>query len=234
MSDQSGSWDRSHCLVRGSATTSSDEDEPLNTTGNAHEYGLRVVHSRSYPSKYTGKKIINQYAARCLGVEPPVIYQATILDASNNSGPDRGVEVVTYQDDRPFQFTTGAQNQTIQVDITHPDQSDEKYDNETLAPEPEDDPIIEWTGPVLEVNLIGRARFLYRNSRNVWARRIQRNIPKRTEDLFLEDVLKASIVLRSPHLLHALEGLIDYYPSFHTQLKAGDKKSSRSMSHSQW
>lgn len=55
-------------------------------------------------------------------------------------------------------------------------------------------------------------------------REITRIVSKTTEDVFLENISRASIVLISSRLLHALEGLIGYYPSFHTQIKAGDKE----------
>ncbi|KUL88915.1 hypothetical protein ZTR_03489 [Talaromyces verruculosus] len=226
MSDQSGSSDRAHGLViRGSATTSSDEDESVNATGNVHEDDLRMPTSRSYSSKYTGKQIINQYAARCPGAEPQVVYQATILDASMmKRDPGRYMAVVTYQDDRPFQFASRAHNQTTQVDIIQFDETAVKYDNETRTAEREEDPIAEWQGPVLKINLIGSAQFSKLINRYSRKREIERIVPKTTEDLFLENISTASIALISPHLLHALEGLIDYYPSFHTPLKAGDKK----------
>ncbi|GAM34113.1 hypothetical protein TCE0_015r01483 [Talaromyces pinophilus] len=225
MSDQSGSSNRAHRLdIEVLQEASSDED-------NSEEVDdLRLSSTRTYGPMFARKRTINQYAARCPGVEPAVIYQATIVDAFTKGPwpPDRGVdggmEVVTYQDDRPFQFATSAQNHTIQVDITQPDRSGKKYDNETLAAELEEDPITEWTGPVFEVNFIGRSLFSYRMSRNARNRKMHRIIPKTTEDLSLENISGASIVLKSPHLLHALEGLIDYYPSFQTLLKAGDKK----------
>lgn len=133
MSDQSGSSDRAHSPVIGiSVEASSDEDESVksvNTTGNVQEDDLRMPPSRSYSSKYTGKQTINQYAVRCPGAEPHVVYQATIFDASMmKRGPGRDMAVVTYQNDRPFQFATRAHNQTTQVDIIQPDETAVKYD----------------------------------------------------------------------------------------------------------
>lgn len=204
MSDQSGSPYRARVAF-------SDEGEESD--------GSRM----SLSSEYT--RTIYQHVARCPEVEaePPVIYQAIIFDASTNRGRNRDAKVI-YQDDRPFQFATGGHNPTIQADITQPDESAVKYDNGTLVPEQEVDPIAEWTGPVLKISCHGRAKFSPLITRNGRKRELKLIVPKTTEDLLVEHVSRTSLELKSPHLLHALERLIDYYPPFHTQLRAGDKK----------
>ncbi|KAE8556235.1 hypothetical protein EYB25_000935 [Talaromyces marneffei] len=174
---------------------------------------------RYYPN-LARSKTVTQYATRCPGADPPVIYQASIFDSSTNNRPKRDVAVVTYQDDRPFKFATRANNQTTQVDITQTGKSAE-HDNEAISVEKEEDPIAEWRGPVFEVNLTGKARFSIKLTEKSGIRIQKPKIPKNAEELLLEDVSGASIMLKSPHLLRALEGLVDYLPSFRTQLEAG-------------
>lgn len=185
---------------------------------------LGVRHSHKYYTDYARKRTINQYEDRCPGTKSSVICQAIIFEASSDSCSNRDTQVVTYQDDRPLQFATGGQKKTTQNGITQPEEWAVKYDNENSASEPEEGPVVEWIGPVLQVNFIGRAKFSYRVIRDGRKQEIIPYIPEMTEDLPLEIYSKASIVIKSPHLLHALEELIDYYPSFHTQLKDGYKK----------
>lgn len=162
-------------------------------------------------------KVITQHTARWLEANPPVIYQATIFDAYTGGDLEHATPVVTYQDDRPFQFARGSRNQTTtQVDTAQPDESTVEY--EGLPVSREEKPIAEWAGPVFEIKIVGKAQFWDGTTKKGKEYIIGPDIPKTTEDLLLEKVSRPSIVLKSHHLLHALEGLVGYYPSFHASL----------------
>lgn len=154
--------------------------------------------------------------------EPPVIYYADIYNSSTAGGRTRNYrqEAVRYRADRPFQFATGVQNQTTQGDIAQPKESGVEYDNEILEADQEEEAIAKWTGTVLQINLSGKAQFPYTTTSDEKERP---DAPKKTEDLALEKIWMVNIVLQSPHLLQALERLVDYYPSFYTKIQAGYK-----------
>lgn len=146
--------------------------------------------------------------------KPPVIYYATIYNSSTDSGRTRDLSPeVRYRADRPFQFATSVHNQPTQVDIAQSKESGVKYDNEILEADQEEDTLAKWTGTVLEINLVGRTQFPRIGKERPAA-------PRKTEDLFLEKIGIASIVLQSPHLVRALEQLIDYYPPFYIEAPA--------------
>jgi hypothetical protein len=204
----------------------SDEEsgESANSIDDEHANAMTSSPITRRYTGYSSNKIITQYATRSHRVNPPVIYQASIFDVSTNrySKPDSAV--VTYLDDQPFQFATRAHNQTKQVDITQPDESTVKYDNGALAVEQEEEYAAEWTGPVFEVKLVGTAQFFENISRKRGLPTTKTIIPKTTEGLLLEKVSRQHIVLKSHHLLHALKGLVGYFPSFYTQLEEGYKQ----------
>lgn len=169
-----------------------------------------VLSGSSYP-RHGRHKVITQHTARNSGAEPPVIYQATIFSPYKS----KRERFVIYQDDRPFQFASHIGNQTTQVDTIQSGESSVERDSEGRPVTLEDDLISEWVGPVFEVNLVGKAQFQKRITRQGKMKKISTEFPRKTESLLLQEVGKPYIVLKSPHLLRALEGVVGYYPSFH-------------------